>query len=202
MMNSVVCNMGEGSFYSLAPSITAQAGIHCSKRSSSSSISQPQRLLTQGRPVRLHASPFTLGPQVEGDGDLEPRQDRLELARKISWLQVVRTDEGDGPCPELLVGHGHDDGLVDPLQPAENLLYLLGLDVLAARDEEVVRASTDPQVAVIVQLTEVSRMEPAVRIQRKVPFCALDVARGERLAPDQDLPALGDRDLAVRQGAA
>src|SRR5215210_5062342 len=151
MMNSVVCNMGEGSFYSLAPSITAQAGIHCSKRSSSSSISQPQRLLTQGRPVRLHASPFTLGPRVEGDGDLEPRQDRLELARKISWLQVVRTDEGDRPCPELLV---------DPLQPADNLLYLLGLDVLAARDEEVVRASADPQVAVIVQLTEVARMEP------------------------------------------
>ena len=110
-----------------------------------------------------------------------------------------RPDEGYGPCPEFLVGHGHDHGLVDPFRAAEGLLYLLGLDVLAARDKEVVPAAQDAQVAIFVELAEVSGMEPAFRRPEDGLLFALDVAREERLAPDQDLPSLGDGDLAPGQ---
>src|SRR5215203_254349 len=138
------------------------------QRALSYSATQPPRPLTQGRPVCLHAWSRLLGPRVEGDGDLEPRQDRLELSCKILWLSVIYPDKGYGPRPKLLVGHGHDHRLVDFLQSTKGLLYLLGLNVLAARDKEVVHAPSDPQVAAFVELAEVSGMEPAFRVHRSV----------------------------------
>src|SRR5215208_3679708 len=138
------------------------------QRGFSGAATQPSCPLTQDRPICFDASSCFLGPRVEGDGDLEPRQDRLERSRKISWFCVIYPDEGDRSRPELLVGHGHDHRLVDPLQPAEGILYLLGLDVLAARDKEIVHASSDPQVAAFVELAEVSGMEPAFGVHRTV----------------------------------
>src|SRR5215204_7756673 len=132
------------------PAATLSAKTHHNRRGAdrqralSDSATQPPRPLTQGRPVCLHASSCLFGPRVEGDGDLESRQERLKLLRQFFRLSACRPDECDGLCPELLVGHRHDYSLIDPLQPAEGLLYLLGLDVLAARDKEVVHASSNP----------------------------------------------------------
>src|SRR5918998_4350989 len=123
----------------------------------------------------------------------------LELSGKIPRSCVIYSYEGYGPCPEFLVGHGHDHGLVDPVQSAKGLLYLLGLYVLTARDKEVVHASFDAQVATLVELAEVSGMEPAFLVQGTVYLLGLYVAREERLAPDQDLPSLGEGDLAPGQ---
>src|SRR5215204_6932864 len=126
---------------------------------------QLKRPLAEGGAIHLHAR-VSLGPPVKRDGDLEPRQDRSQGALEGLWLlgTADRPHEGDRASPELRVGDGHHHGLFDALEHRENLLYLLGLDVLPAGDEEVVLAAQDAQVAALVQLAEVAGVEPAVRV--------------------------------------
>src|ERR671915_299867 len=81
----------------------------------------------------------------------------------------------------------------------EGLLDLLGLDVLPARDEEVVLAAPDVQVTVLVQGAEVAGVEPAVVVERAVYRGAFDVAGEERLPSHEYLAPPGDGDLPVRQ---
>src|ERR687898_484105 len=97
--------------------------------SQSSLVSQPSRPLAQYCPVDLHTY-HIFGPRVEGYRDLEPRQRFLQFRREIPKFSIFRPDESDGTGAELMVGHGHHHGFVDALQAAEDLFYLLGLDVL------------------------------------------------------------------------
>src|SRR5215212_11330887 len=106
------------------------------------------------------------------------------------------------PPGDASSGHGHNNGLLDAFETGEYLLYLLGLDVLPAGDEEVVPAAPNVQVTLLIQVPEVSGVEPAVRVERPVYRAVRDVAGEERLSPHQDLTFARDPDLAVGQRTA
>jgi len=102
------------------------------------------RTFAKGRAIHLYSFDH-FGPSVEGDRDLEARQNPLQRPRQVAvvFCSAGRPHESYGPMAELCVRDGHNHRFFDPLQPAEGLLYLLGLDVLATGDEEVIPAAPD-----------------------------------------------------------
>src|SRR5215210_379720 len=73
-------------------------------------------------------------------------------------------------------------------------------DVLAARrDDDVLLAAGDREVAVLVELAEVAGVQPAVLERLARGLLVLVVALEDVRPPDQDLAVVGDPDLASRK---
>ena len=97
-----------------------------------------------------------------------------------------------------------DDRLRDVLRRLEVVLEVLRGDVLAAgRDDDVLLAVGDLDEAVVVDLGDVARVEPAVGVEhlgRRGGI--LVVAAEDRVAADQELAVLGDSELEAGQRGA
>ena len=138
----------------------------------------------------------------------EPHVTRVLVGRDAlldECLQVLRRrvrtrlqrDGGADLLAQLGVRHCHDRRLGDGRVLVEHLLDLAGIDVVAAADDQVLLAIDDEEVAVLVDLREVTGVEPAAahRLGRRVG--TLPVALHHVRALDDDLPHLALRDLLV-----
>ena len=115
-------------------------------------------------------------------------------------LLGVQRDERDEVRAPVAVHHG----LGDPAGLLEVVLDVGGREVLAAgRDDDVLLAAGDRQVAVVVELAEVAGVQPAVAVERLGGgLGVLPVAREDVRAAHQDLAVLGDRHLDAGQRRA
>ncbi len=112
-------------------------------------------------------------------------------------------DERDHALSQALVRLADDGGLVDAGVAHEPLLDLERMHVLAARDDHVVDAPDEVEVAVGVELPEVAGEVPAVPDLALVGVGPLPVA-GERLVAGERAGHLADlprRHLGLRRGA-
>ena len=81
------------------------------------------------------------------------------------------------------------------------VLEVLGRDVPAAGDEDVLLAVGDPQEAVLVDRADVAGVEPAVGVEYLAcGFLVLQVTGEDRLAPDQISPSSSTR--SSKRGSA
>ena len=110
-----------------------------------------------------------LGAEREGHGHLEPGEVLAAKDRQLARVgrgTLLEHDEGLGRLAAGVVGHGEHRGLEDGRVLLKHALDLVGRDVLAGRDDEVLLAPRDPQVAVGVDAGHVARAEPAVGGER------------------------------------
>ena len=68
---------------------------------------------------------------------------------------------------EALVGRGDHADLGDAVEAEQQLLDLLGADVLAAADDDVGHAVGDGEVAVVVEHADVAGAVPAVVVEHR-----------------------------------
>jgi hypothetical protein len=83
-----------------------------------------------------------------------------------------------------LVGHAEGGDLVDLGAFEDRALDLGGIDVLAAADHQVLGTVRQEQVAVVVEVADVTAVEPAVAEFGLVGFGAVPVAADQRGCPD------------------
>src|SRR4051794_14197665 len=110
-------------------------------------------------------------------------------------LAVLEHDRGADLLPHLLVGHSDHGGLGDGGVLVEDLLDLARVDVVAPADDHVLLAVDDEEVAVLVDLGHISRVEPAVAHDLLRGVVAVPVALHEVVTADGDLAPLTLRDL-------
>ena len=103
------------------------------------------------------------------------------LARRGAGL---RHDEGDRQLVLDLVGHRHDADLGHVGMPAQKLLDLAGIDVLAAALEHVVGAADEEDEAVLVAAHDVAGVVPAVDQALLRVGLAVEIARHQRRRAD------------------
>ena len=113
----------------------------------------------------------------------------------------MRSD-GGGVLAEALVGRGHDADLGDRVEAHQQLLDLLGADVLAAADDDVGDAVGDREVAVVVEHADVAGAVPPVVVEDRRGQRGVDVADEAVRAPAQDLAVLVEADLDAGQRVA
>lgn len=82
------------------------------------------------------------------DRDFEFGEDGEELGLEMGEERGVGEEDG-GAGAEFGVGEGYNDGIEDVAVYAEGFFDLFGLDVFAARDEEVVFAAEDLEAVVV-----------------------------------------------------
>src|SRR5689334_4299842 len=111
----------------------------------------PRRRLRQ-RPERDRLRALEVGEQATAV------RDDVRLGRRPALL---RDDERLRHLAPLLVRHGDDRDLEDVGVPRDRLLHLDGRDVLTARDDDVLRAVPELDVAVGMHDGDVARVEPA-----------------------------------------
>src|SRR5262249_19876098 len=98
----------------------------------------------------------------------------------------------------LLVRDPEHPGLLHGGVGEQYRLDLRRVDVLAARDDQVVAAVDDVQVPLMVQVAQVAGVQPAVPECARGLVRAIDVAGGDHRATDENLADLaGRRWLAV-----
>src|SRR5665647_1146025 len=74
-------------------------------------------------------------------------------------------------------------------------------DVLASgSDQELLLATGDPQEPIVVQLSDVARMEPPVHDSVVGRVLVVEVGRENAVSLDQDLSVVGDLDGDPRKG--
>ena len=107
-------------------------------------------------------------------------------------------DERLGRLAAVVVRDPDDDALVDGGVLVDRLLDRLRIDVVAARDDHVLVALDDVEIAVLVHGADVAGHEEAVDEGGRRVLRALPVA-GEHVRPlDPDLPRLAGRQQARR----
>ena len=95
-------------------------------------------------------------------GDLVLAEHLNVMLRKRN--AVGRNDECSRLFAVLLRGAADDRNVLHAGHRAEEVLDFLGRDVLAASDDEILEASGDVVVAVLVHAADVAGVEPAVRV--------------------------------------
>ena len=93
--------------------------------------------------------------------------------------------KAQGVSPHFVVGLGDDRGLHDLRMPVQHLLDLDRGNVLAAGDDDVLRAVLDLDIAVGVHDREVAGMEPAAGERLPGRFRVLQIALHDRVAAQQ-----------------
>src|SRR5260370_20247080 len=119
--------------------------------------------------------------EVDRGGRLEARDvplaevDDLCLARALAPLEG---DEGPGPLAPFFITDGHYFALHHRGVPGHALLDLDGRDVLAARDDDVLLAVAQLDVAVGMPDPDVARVEPAAPagLRGRVPLLVIALA--------------------------
>src|SRR5918997_5477275 len=96
-----------------------------------------------------------------------------------------------------LVRHADDRGLEHALVLVEDLLDLARVDVVAAADDQLLLADHDEEVAVLVDLGHVARVEPAVVHDLVRGVLAVPVALHDVVALYDDLADLALRDIVA-----
>ncbi len=140
---------------------------------------------------------------MEGIRDHEPRQNGLDGRSKCWFVDLaVRFDERDGALPELLVGHRHHDGASHGVDSLQRRLDVLGQDVLASGNEQVVEASENDQAPLLVQPSQVARGEPPLLVEGALQIRTLDIPREACPPANENLTGSVDPELAVAQYAA
>ena len=127
------------------------------------------------------------------------------VARRARRRSPRGDDERDDALAEPLVRLADDGDLAHAGMAREDVLDLERVDVLAARDDHVVDAAVEPEVAVLVEPPDVAGAVPAVADRLRVGVGAVPVA-GERLVGGQvaeDLAVLAEaRQARVQRRAA
>ena len=131
----------------------------------------PRRALRQLGDEAVLARALEAGERVGGEAV------RVELVRGHA---LVGDDVGDDALAPAVVGRADDRDLAHARRAREHVLDLDRMDVLAARDDHVVDAADDPEVAVLVEPADVARVVPAVADRLRVRVRPVPVA-GERL---------------------
>lgn len=78
-------------------------------------------------------------------------------SRVRSWLDV-----GDDELAPFFVGYADHGGLQDGRVADQDVLDLLGVDVLAATNDHVFRSPDECQIAVRVEMADVTGVQPAI----------------------------------------
>ena len=116
------------------------------------------------------------------------------LLRSSSETLPLLDDEGLQALAELVVLHADHRGLGHVLVLLERLLDLLGIDVLAARDDHVVGAALDEQAPLLVEVAEVAGGHVAVH---HLLALAAGVALEQHRVAHEDLAGLARPALAL-----
>src|SRR3546814_16734383 len=106
----------------------------------------------------------------------------------------IADDDRDDLAPPALVGQSHDDALLDSVEGEERGLDLCGVDVLAPGDDQVIAPVGDIEVALLVEVAQVARAQPAVAQRRGGRVRTVEVPRAygrPHHANPADLPGLG-----------
>src|SRR3954454_9448286 len=180
------------------------------------SSSRPRPLRATRPPDAVVGLAATLAPDVLRDADLAledlarrahgERVDEVDDARvlvgghallgegadgvRVGLRAVLEDDRRRDLLAHLLVRHADDRGLRDRGVLVEDLLDLARVDVVAAADDHVLLAVDDEEVAVLVDLGHVARVEPAVAHDLLRGVVAVPVALHEVVAADGDLADL------------
>ena len=111
--------------------------------------------------------------------------------------------DGDDALAEALVRRSDDRDLVDARMRGQHVLHLERMDVLAARDDHVVDAPVEPQVAVLVEVTRVAGAVPAVPHRLRIRVGPIPVARERLVRPEvhEDLAGVVDPEPRVDRRA-
>src|ERR1700709_525228 len=121
----------------------------------------------------------------------------LDVGADLVGAQLLALVEDDGGAyllAPLVVGDADHRRFADPRVLVEHLLDLARVDVVAAADDQVLLAIYDVEVALLVALRHVPRVEPAAAHRLRGGVGALPVALHDVVAADHDLAdfALGD----------
>ena len=144
-------------------------------------------------------------------------QEHRHLLERERVGGILGGDHRAGALALLRVGQADDRDVADLGVGVEHVLDLLGADVLALADDDVLEPAGDGDVAVGVDVAQVARAEPplvveGIGVERAVEVAAEELrtddtdlallARASRLPVEPDdahLHALGRRALGVRQ---
>lgn len=140
--------------------------------------------------------------QIVDEFDLRRQFVLAELAGELSAQLVERErlcirlqlDEGFGGLAAVLVGNTEHDHLVHAWYGIDRLLDHLRIDVEAARDDHVLLAVDQEEIAVGIDIADVAGEEAAVDEGLRGSFGLIPVAFGDVRALDADLA-----DFARRQ---
>lgn len=163
------------------------------RRTRSDLRAQLEFLDLPGRRLRQLAEPHRLRNLVCGEQQPAVRDDLL-LGRRHS---VAQLDERARHLAPLRIRQRDDGRDRDGRMPVQRVLDLDARDVLAARDDDVLAAVLDADVAVGRQHAQVARVEPAARERLVGRMRVLQVALHADVAAEHDL---ADRLAVGRHG--
>src|ERR1035437_5734072 len=126
-----------------------------------------------------------------------PLLDEGDQLLGIDGLARLGRDHGVDLLAEFLVGHPDDGGLGHLGMHVDDLLDLARVDVEAAADDQLLLAIDDEEEAFVVDVADVTAVEPAVLDRLGGGLRLVPVAVHDVVALDHDLAALALRDLLV-----
>ena len=123
-------------------------------------------------------------------GRLKRASEDARQCASSSASVAVATTTATTRCPRRSSGGADDCDFEHAGMSCEHVLDLERMDVLAARDDHVVDAAVDPEIALLVEMARVARVVPAVSNRLRVcvgpvPVPAEGLVRRE---VDRDLP--------------
>ena len=134
-------------------------------------------------------------------GRARPRRGAPAPASSVGAAAPSRTRTTAAACsPEPVVGRGHHADLGHRVDAEQQLLDLLGADVLAAPDDDVGDAVGDGEVAVVVEHADVAGAVPAVVVEGRGGQLGVGVAEAAVRAPAEDLAVVVEPELDARAG--
>src|SRR5215212_2712969 len=116
---------------------------------------------------------------------------------------VVEHEDGLHLDVGLPAWHPEDDGLANRRIPREDSLNVLGVDVHPVpEDDQVLLPSPQVEVAILIEATEIAGSVPPVVEGVGRGRWILPVSRSDVRTANQDLPILGEANLAARERLA
>src|SRR5690606_23857895 len=106
-------------------------------------------------------------------------------------------------CPDEGASGADDAGILDELAELQPVLDVGGDVALSAcRPHDLRHPPQDNEGAILLELSRIARVEPAVAKRLGRGLLILEIAVEDIVGADQDLPGLVDPDLDAREGAA
>src|SRR5262245_8560838 len=137
--------------------------------------------------------------------DLEARDPPLAVREHLGVGERragLAPHEGHAHFRQARVGEAHHSGQVDAAEAHQERLDLHRVDVLAADLEHVLVATHEAEVAILAHHAHVTRVQPAVAVERLRRLGGLAVVALHRhVAPHEDLAGHARRLIGARQGS-
>src|SRR4029450_2759981 len=128
-------------------------------------------------------------------GEPDRSQMLAHLVERRRAATLTEADHGGGALAETNVWRGHDADLRDRIHAHQQLLDLLGADVLAAADDDVRHAIGDREVSLVVEHADIASPVPPFIVENLGGQLGIDVADEAVRPPTQDLPTVLESEL-------